>query len=105
MMGPSDPARCVGSCRAGRVILIAGPDATACSQAALTGLNGGLGQGPSIGGALMSELVEMANNERYTVNVEKTFPLAQANDAYGYGRSANRESKVVIVVDDKASQL
>lgn len=101
----SENAAALGYARkGGRVVLIAGqPDAVACMQAAVECISGGPGQGPSVG-ALMSDLVQMADRHQYTVDVEKSFPLAQANDAYAYGRTGNREGKVIVDVDAQATK-
>jgi NADPH:quinone reductase-like Zn-dependent oxidoreductase len=88
----------------GRVITIAGqPDLPACSAAGVTCVAGGPGQGPA-NGELIRELVRMADDGRFSVSPERSFPLAEVQAAYEYARTGNREGKIVIDVTPQARQ-
>jgi NADPH:quinone reductase-like Zn-dependent oxidoreductase len=90
--------------RGGRVVSIAGqPDDAACAAAGVSCFSGGPGWGPA-DGDLLRQLVQMANSGTYKVQVEKSFPLSALNDAYAYGRSGNRQGKLVLDVRPEATQ-
>lgn len=90
--------------RGGRLVLINGqPDGAACAAAGVTCSTGGPGKGPS-DGDLLRQLVSMANAGTYKVQVEKVFPLSAINDAYAYGRSGNRQGKVILDVAPGAAK-
>jgi len=95
----SENAAAIGYVRkGGRIIDIAGqPDPAACAAAGVGCISGGPGQGPS-DGELMKMLVALANAGQYSVKVEKAFPLAETSAAYAYGRTGNREGKIIITL-------
>jgi NADPH:quinone reductase-like Zn-dependent oxidoreductase len=47
---------------------------------------------------LLRRLTQMADDGKYSVKVEKSFPLAKTGDALSYGRTGDREGKVIIDV-------
>jgi NADPH:quinone reductase-like Zn-dependent oxidoreductase len=47
---------------------------------------------------LLKRLTQMADAGKYSVKVEKSFPLAKTADALSYGRTGDREGKVIIAV-------
>jgi NADPH:quinone reductase-like Zn-dependent oxidoreductase len=49
---------------------------------------------------LLKRLTQMADEGKYSVKVEKSFPLAKTSDALSYGRAGDREGKVIIDVHD-----
>jgi NADPH:quinone reductase-like Zn-dependent oxidoreductase len=49
---------------------------------------------------LLKRLTQMADEGKYSVKVEKSFPLAKTGDALSYGRAGDREGKVIIDVHD-----
>ena len=90
--------------KGGRIIDIAGQaDPAACAAAGVSCSSGGPGQGPS-DRELMRTLVQLANAGQYSVKVEKAFPLPDTSAAYAYGRSGNREGKLIITVNAGAAK-
>ena len=53
---------------------------------------------------LLQRLTQMADEGKYSVKVEKSFPLAKTGDALSYGRTGDREGKVIIDVRKDAKQ-
>jgi NADPH:quinone reductase-like Zn-dependent oxidoreductase len=47
---------------------------------------------------LLKRLTQMADQGKYSVKVEKSFPLAKTGEALSYGRTGDREGKVIIDV-------
>jgi NADPH:quinone reductase-like Zn-dependent oxidoreductase len=47
---------------------------------------------------LLKRLTQMADEGKYAVKVEKSFPLAKTGEALSYGRTGDREGKVIIDV-------
>ncbi len=60
-------------------------------------------QGPS-NAELLKRLTQMADDGKYTVKVEKSFPLAKTGEALAYGRAGDREGKVIIDVRKDAKR-
>ncbi len=60
-------------------------------------------QGPS-NAELLKRLTQMADEGKYAVKVEKSFPLAKTGDALSYGRAGDREGKVIIDVRKEAKK-
>lgn len=58
---------------------------------------------PPQGGVTEAELLEqvrqLADEGKYRVNVDRTFPLAQAGDAQEYNREGHTTGKVILIVD------
>ena len=53
---------------------------------------------------LLKRLTQMADEGKYSVKVEKSFPLAKTADALSYGRTGDREGKVIIDVHKDAKK-
>jgi NADPH:quinone reductase-like Zn-dependent oxidoreductase len=53
---------------------------------------------------LLKRLTQMADDGKYSVKVEKSFPLAKTGDALSYGRAGDREGKVIIDVRKDAKR-
>src|SRR5580698_2666673 len=53
---------------------------------------------------LLKRLTQMADDGKYTVKVEKSFPLAKTAEALNYGRTGDREGKVIIDVNKDAKK-
>ena len=53
---------------------------------------------------LLMQLTQMADAGKYSVKVEKSFPLAKTGDALSYGRTGDREGKVIIDVHKDAKK-
>jgi NADPH:quinone reductase-like Zn-dependent oxidoreductase len=53
---------------------------------------------------LLKRLTQMADEGKYSVKVEKSFPLAKTEDALSYGRTGDREGKVIIDVQKDAKK-
>jgi NADPH:quinone reductase-like Zn-dependent oxidoreductase len=53
---------------------------------------------------LLKRLTQMADEGKYSVKVEKSFPLAKTADALSYGRAGDREGKVIIDVHKDAKK-
>jgi NADPH:quinone reductase-like Zn-dependent oxidoreductase len=53
---------------------------------------------------LLKRLTQMADDGQYTVKVEKSFPLAKTGEALSYGRTGDREGKVIIDVNRDAKK-
>lgn len=84
--------------KGGRVVTIAGQaDAAACAAAGVTCSTGGPSASPTIG-ELLTELVQLGNAGKFTVKVDKVFPLAETNAALAFGREGSREGKIAIAV-------
>lgn len=52
---------------------------------------------------LLVRLAKLAGEGKFVVNVDKSYPLAQAGDAQEYNRAGHTEGKVIIAVTDKAN--
>lgn len=77
-------------------------DAAACAAARVTCIHVAR-QGLS-NAELLKRLTQMADAGKYSVKVEKTFPLARTGDALRYGRTGDREGKVIIDVRKDANR-
>jgi NADPH:quinone reductase-like Zn-dependent oxidoreductase len=53
---------------------------------------------------LLKRLTQMADDGKYSVKVEKSFPLAKTGAALSYGRTGDREGKVIIDVNKDAKK-
>jgi len=53
---------------------------------------------------LLKRLTQMADDGKYAVKVEKSFPLAKTEEALTYGRTGDREGKVIIDVNKDAKK-
>ena len=53
---------------------------------------------------LLKRLTQMADEGKYSVKVEKSFPLAKTGEALSYGRTGDREGKVIIDVHKDAKK-
>jgi NADPH:quinone reductase-like Zn-dependent oxidoreductase len=53
---------------------------------------------------LLKRLTQMADEGKYSVKVEKSFPLAKTGEALSYGRTGDREGKVIIDVRKDAKK-
>jgi NADPH:quinone reductase-like Zn-dependent oxidoreductase len=53
---------------------------------------------------LLQRLTQMADEGKYSVKVEKSFPLARTEEALRYGRTGDREGKVIIDVHKDAKK-
>ena len=53
---------------------------------------------------LLKRLTQMADDGKYSVKVEKSFPLAKTGDALSYGRTGDREGKVIIDIRKDAKK-
>jgi NADPH:quinone reductase-like Zn-dependent oxidoreductase len=77
-------------------------DEKACAAARVTCIRV-TRQGPS-NAELLQRLTQMANDGKYSVKVEKSFPLAETGEALSYGRGGDREGKVIIDVRTDAKR-
>ena len=77
-------------------------DEKACAAARVTCIHVQR-QGPS-NAELLKRLTQMADAGKYTVKVEKSFPLAKTGEALSYGRTGDREGKVIIDVHKDAKK-
>lgn len=93
--------------RGGTFITIASRDITAdmCAAAGVTCPYVGAPRpaDPSEGDYLrpVAKLIEAG---KFTVHIDKTYPLARAADAQEYNRSGHTEGKIILIVSDRASQ-
>jgi NADPH:quinone reductase-like Zn-dependent oxidoreductase len=53
-------------------------------------------------GPYLSEVAELVRAGKFTVHVDRSYPLAQAAQAQDYGEAGHTEGKIVLVVTDKA---
>ena len=53
---------------------------------------------------LLKRLTQMADDGKYSVKIEKSFPLARTADALSYGRAGDREGKVIVDVHKDAKK-
>jgi NADPH:quinone reductase-like Zn-dependent oxidoreductase len=77
-------------------------DEKACAAARVTCIHVQR-QGPS-NAELLKRLTQMADEGKYAVKVEKSFPLAKTQEALSYGRAGDREGKVIIDVHQDAKK-
>jgi NADPH:quinone reductase-like Zn-dependent oxidoreductase len=77
-------------------------DEKACAAAQVTCIHVQR-QGPS-NAELLKRLTQMAEDGKYSVKVEKSFSLAKTGEALNYGRTGDREGKVVIDVHKGAKK-
>jgi NADPH:quinone reductase-like Zn-dependent oxidoreductase len=77
-------------------------DEKACAAARITCIHVAR-QGPS-NAELLKRLTQMADEGKYSVKVERSFPLAKTGDALSYGRTGDREGKVIIDVRKGANK-
>jgi len=77
-------------------------DDKACAAARVTCIHV-VRQGPS-NAELLKRLTQMADDGKYSVKVEKSFPLAKTGEALSYGRAGDREGKVIIDVHKDAKR-
>ena len=77
-------------------------DAKACAAARVTCIHVAR-QGLS-NAQLLKRLTQMADEGKYSVKVEKSFPLAKTGEALSYGRTGDREGKVIIDVHKDAKK-
>jgi NADPH:quinone reductase-like Zn-dependent oxidoreductase len=77
-------------------------DEKACAAARVTCIHV-VRQGPS-NAELLKRLTQMADDGKYSVKVEKSFPLAKTGEALSYGRTGDREGKVIIDVHKDAKK-
>jgi NADPH:quinone reductase-like Zn-dependent oxidoreductase len=90
--------------RGGTLISLAGTaDAAVCAAAGVrcpSGRGGGPGKAAAFSeGELLEQVAALANAGKYTVQVDKTFALAQAGDAQEFNRDGHTEGKVIILID------
>jgi NADPH:quinone reductase-like Zn-dependent oxidoreductase len=77
-------------------------DEKACAAARVTCIHVQR-QGPS-NAELLKRLTQMADEGKYSVKVEKSFPLPKTGEALTYGRTGDREGKVIIDVHKDAKK-
>jgi NADPH:quinone reductase-like Zn-dependent oxidoreductase len=77
-------------------------DEKACAAAHLTCLH--IQRQGLSNAELLKRLTQMADAGKYTVKVEKSFPLAKTAEALNYGRTGDREGKVIIDVTKGAKK-
>jgi NADPH:quinone reductase-like Zn-dependent oxidoreductase len=77
-------------------------DEKACATAHLTCLH--IQRQGLSNAELLKRLTQMADDGQYTVKVEKSFPLAKTGEALNYGRTGDREGKVIIDVNKDAKK-
>lgn len=77
-------------------------DEKACASARVTCIHVAR-QGPS-NAELLKQLTQLADEGKYSVKVEKSFPLAKTAEALSYGRTGDREGKVIIDVHKDAKK-
>ncbi|HEX4023901.1 MAG TPA: NADP-dependent oxidoreductase [Steroidobacteraceae bacterium] len=86
--------------RGGTVVSIIGPPSPA--QCAAAGVNCPPDRGGRVPGAIakeeLAQISKLADEGKFTVQVEKTFPLAQAAEAQEFNRAGHAQGKVVLVV-------
>jgi NADPH:quinone reductase-like Zn-dependent oxidoreductase len=94
--------------RGGYLVSIAGgtPGKEPCAAAAATcipiGGGSGAGYGSISNGEALAGLVALADKGQYTVQVTKTYPLAQGAAAQELNRTTETIGKIVLVVDPKS---
>jgi NADPH:quinone reductase-like Zn-dependent oxidoreductase len=89
--------------KGGTVVSIAGRlDSAKCEAAGVTCPGGaGPGRGGPGGdqnGSQFSELVALAEAGKYTINIEKAFPLEKAGEAQEQNRTGHTEGKIVLAI-------
>ncbi len=77
-------------------------DEKACATAKITCIHITRQGGSNV--EMLRHLTQLANDGQYSVKVEKSFPLAKTGDALSYGRSGDREGKVIIDVSKDAKK-
>ena len=84
----------------GRMVsVVGGPAAEMCGQAKVTcPTMGPPGQDGPSEGERMSYIADLANQEKFSVNIDKAYPLAEAGAAQEYNREGHTQGKVVLIV-------
>lgn len=71
-----------------------------CAAAGVTCAGGGRpGAGGPSEGDLLGEVAKLASAGKFSVHVDKTFPLADASAADAYSRGGHAEGKIILVAD------
>ena len=92
--------------RGGSFITIASRDITAemCAAAGVTcPYVGAPRPGDPSEGDYLRPVARLIDAGKFTVHIDKTYPLARAADAQEYNRSGHTEGKIILVVSDRAS--
>lgn len=85
--------------KGGRVVTIAGQaDAAACTAQGVTCSSGGPNGSTVTIKELLTELKQLGEAGKFSVKVDKVFPLAETNAALAAGREGSREGKIIIAV-------
>jgi NADPH:quinone reductase-like Zn-dependent oxidoreductase len=94
----SENANAISYVKPGATVLsVAGQlDEKACAAARVTCVR--IGRQGLSNAELLKRLTQMADDGKYSVKVEKHFPLAKTGEALDYGRSGDREGKVIVDV-------
>jgi len=93
--------------RGGTFITIASRDITAdmCAAAGVTcPYVGAPKPGDPTDGDYLRPVAKLIEAGKFSVHIDKTYPLASAADAQEYNRSGHTEGKVILIVSDRASQ-
>lgn len=92
--------------KGGTLVSVAGaPSADQCAAAGVTCPGGGPpGAGAPSEGDMLSEVGKLADAGKFSVNVDKTFPLAQAADAQVLGAEGHTEGKIILTVGPDANK-
>jgi NADPH:quinone reductase-like Zn-dependent oxidoreductase len=87
----------------GAVVLVDGQvDAAKCNAAGVT--CGRVGPGALSLGEQLEELAKLAEAGKYTVKVEKAFPLEKAGVAQELNRAGHTEGKIILAITPQASK-
>jgi NADPH:quinone reductase-like Zn-dependent oxidoreductase len=88
--------------KGGTYVSVASRDITP-DKCAAAGVNcaGGGPPGPAgpSEGDLLRQVAQLANEGKFKVNIDRTYPLANAADAQEYNRQGHTEGKVILIVD------
>jgi NADPH:quinone reductase-like Zn-dependent oxidoreductase len=101
-VGGDTTARAVSTLKRGGILIsVAGrapPDK--CAAAGVTCPAGGPPPaGPPTEGDYLRAVAKLADEGKFNINVDKTYPLAQGAEAQEFNRSGHTEGKLVLVVD------
>lgn len=88
-------ARSIGVVKKGGILVsvVGDPDAAACAAAGIR--CSGVG---SVNGQMLPAIVDFANSNKFTINIEQRMPLADASKAWDLNRAGHTRGKIVLIV-------
>ncbi len=94
-------ARSVGIVKKGGMLVsvVGPPSAQACAAAGITCTGVG-----TVNGQMLSAIVDFADSNKFSINIEQKMTLADAAKAWGINRAGHVRGKIVLVVSEEADE-